>query len=1086
MLVPKQYSFETERETVTKLGTQNADRVSVFSFSFLADFLIKKYGRADLPQIDDSTRAVLMSLALEQISHKLDLYSKSKFSSGIISDMLGIVKELHQCSISPQQLLLSSEMLDDGILKSKLYELSVISKAYEALVERSFVDDETSLDKLHSLFPEIPWIDGKTVFVDGFRSFSAQEYKILGDILKRAKDVYITACVDKISTDGEKNSVFAYTRDTAKKLISLNERCSLPPVKIIKTQKDGYYSSKELNHLEGQLYSIVPEKYQAQVNDIEICAGENFIAECDYVAARVKKLICENGYRCRDIAIISRNEDEYEFQIKSSLKKFDLPVYIDKRQPIITQPLINFVSAAIKIACDGFTIESVMRLLKTELTNIERQEIARLENYAVMWKINGSRWCEDFKGHPNGLGFEMLERHMEELEQINKTRRSVSVPLAKFKKTFADIDGESGAKAIYDLLCDFNASKNLKALSTRLLENGETDLALEQGRIWDILMSILDNIAIALKGVKLTPKRFYELFLTMLTRFSIGVLPSGLDEVLIGSAQRVLMSSPKVIFAVGVNDGVFPYVEISKKVFSRNERELLKSVNIDLGESSRQDIMQERFIAYKTLCGATEKVYLSYSYKSLTGADLSPSELISQVKKIFPKVKIYDTALIEKQEYLRSDRACFEIMAREWRHNDSLGETLKKYFSENPQYTHRLAALKRAADKKQFQISDREIATLLFGKDMYMSATRVESYFKCPFSYFCKYGLDLKPQQIAELDPMQKGTVIHYVLENLIKKYGSKKLCQMSEDEIDEVVLSLLNEYFSLNMSASQEYTQRFNYLYTDLGRTVCAVAKRLVKEFSVSDFVPVDFELPIDNDSEVKPMEIELSDAGSIKIKGSVDRVDMMCLDGKSYVRVVDYKSGGKNFQLSDVFYGLNMQMLIYLFSIWKNGSGKYANVSPAGILYMPVKATVTDLGRNASDDEVLEKQMLDCKMNGMILDDSRVIIGMDNQKSGMFIPVKYDEKECVFKGNLIGLKEMELLSDRVSEILRDMGDLLHGGEIKAQPVFSLSASSAYQDACRFCDYKSVCGFEPDDERTQIQQMSHDDSILLMKGGEE
>ncbi len=1086
MLVPKQYSFETEKTIVTEFGAQKADRVSVFSFPFLAAHLIKMYGNANLPEIDDSTRAVLMSLALEQVSDKLDLYSKSKYSSGFITDMMSIVKEFNQCDISPEDLMTSGENLSDGILKSKITELSLISKAYNTLVERSFVDEDTCLDRLHNLMPEISWFNGKTVLVDGFRSFTAQEYKILGDILKRAKDVYVTVCTDKISGLHEKSSVFAYTRLTARKLLSLNDKYLSVTPEIITTQKDSYYSSPELAHLEKQLYSIVPEKYGNVVENIEVCAAENFSAECDYVASKVKMLVVENNYRCRDIAIISRDSGLYEAQIKASLKKFDLPVYVDKRQPIITQPLINFVNAALKIACEGFTIESVMRLLKTELTGIQREKISRLENYAVMWKINGSNWCNEFKGHPDGLGCEMLEKHAEQLAEINKTRKAVTEPLSKFKKAFCDIDGVSAAKAVYDLLVDFNVSKNLKSLSLELIENGETDLALEQGRIWEILMSILDNFALALKDVRLSQKRFFELFTTMITRYSIGVLPSGLDEVLIGSAERVLMSSPKVIFVVGVNDGVFPYVEISKKVLSRSEREQLKQFNIDLGENSQLDVMQERFIAYKTLCGATEKVYLSYSYKSLTGADLAPSELITQIKKIFPKVKLFDTALIEKQEYLRSDKASFEVLAKQWRNDSELTATLKSYFSKHPQYKDKLKALFRAGDKKSFKIEDREIATKLFGKDMYMSATRVESFYKCPFSYFCKFGIALKPLKTAELDPMQKGTVIHYVLENLIKNYGSSALCEMADDEIDEIVLSILNDYFNSNMSASQGHSERFSYLYTDLGKTVCAVAKRLIKEFSVSSFVPVDFELSIDNDGEVKPMNIALSDGGSIKIKGSVDRVDMMKTEDKTFVRVVDYKSGGKNFQLSDVFYGLNMQMLIYLFSIWKNGTGKYDNITPAGILYMPVRATVADLDRNSSDEDVLKKQITDSRMNGMVLDDARVIIGMDSEKSGLFIPVKYDEKECQFKGSLIAIREMELLSQKVNDILQQMGEMLHSGEINAQPVFSQSSNSAYKDACQYCDYKSVCGFEPDDERTEIEIISDKDCLSILKGGDE
>lgn len=1087
LLVPEQYSFETEKNIVSQMGAHRADCVSVFSFTFLAKHLLKIYGSANLPEIDDSIRAVLMSLTLEQVGDKLDLYSKSKYSQGFITEMMGMIKEFSQCAVSPDDLYNSCEEMEDGILKSKMRELSLIARAYSALLEQSWFDDETSLDRLHGIIDSVDWFNGKTVFIDGFRGFTAQEMTVLGDILPRAEDVYVTVCTDKISGLHEKYSVFAHTRRTARKLFSLNEKCSMPPVDVIEVSKSDYYSSPELAHLENQLYSIIPEKYENEVNDISICRAESFMAECDYVAADIKRLISEEGYRCRDIAVIGRNSSEYEAGIKASLKKFDVPVYVDKRQPIMTQPLINFVNAALKIACEGFSTENVMRLLKTGLTDLSQDDISSLENYAVMWKISGNRWCEDFKVHPDGLGCELLEKHAEILEKINRSRKAVTYPLSKLRSLFKSINGLSAAEGIYNLLCDFNVADNLKKTALELKENGELELALEQERIWEILIEILDETAKVLKNTTLTAKRFEELFNTMISRFTIGALPNGLDEVLIGSAERVLTSSPKVIFAVGVNDGVFPYIQLNKKVLSRSEREQLKIFGIDLGQQADEDVTEERFISYKTLCGATHKLYLSYCAKNISGAELAPSELISQIKKIFPKVKTIDTALVEKADFLRSGKASFEVMAKGWRNPDSVVATLKAYFENESQYKDKLRALKRAADKKEFTIEDKSVAQKLFGKDMYMSATRVETYYKCPFEYFCKYGIQAKPTRVAELDPMQKGTVIHYVLETIIKTYGSEALCKMNEAEIDEKVLDILEGYFALNMSSGQEHSERFGYLYMSLGKTVCAVVKRLIKEFSVSDFVPVDFELPIDNDSEVKPLVVELSD-GSIKLKGSVDRVDMMTLDDKKFVRVVDYKSGGKNFQLSDVFYGLNMQMLIYLFAIWKNGTGKYENISPAGILYMPVKATVTDLGRDATDDEVLNQQMKDCRMNGMVLDDSRVIIGMDNNKSGIFIPVKYDEKKCTFTGSLIGLKEMSLLSEKVEDILREMGNCLHQGKIQAEPVFSQSTSSAYSDACKYCDYKTVCGFEPDDIKKEIEKLSDEDCfrILGKKDGEE
>lgn len=1086
LIVPEQYSFETEKNIILNMGALAADSVAVYSFTFLADDLLRKFGMAQKNNIDDSIRSAIMLLALQEVGDELELYSKAKYSTGFINEMLGMIKEFRQSAVSGKDMRDISREVENLPLRKKLRELSVISEAYTALTEKSYADDETALDILHSYLPSSDYFKGKSVFIDGFRGFTAQESKVIGDIIAKADDVYITVCTDKVSGLYEKGSVFAHTRRTAERLIKLGQKVTNEKADIIFAERKNRYDSKELAFLEENIYSPDMQKYSDPTDNITVCCAENFIAECDFVACEIKRLISEDGYRSRDFAVIGRDASVYELQIKSSLNKYGVPVFIDKRQPVMTQPLMIFVTAAIKTVSEGFNCENILRLLKTGLAGFEREETSKLENYALMWNINGSRWYDDFKGHPGGLGKEMLEKDAEELCEINELRKRAVIPLLKFKKAFDGANGREKALALYNLLLDFNVGENLKNFVARLIEDGEYSLAHEQGRIWNILIEIIDNIAEILGEMKLNAKRFEEIFSLMAARCSIGVLPAGLDEVTVGSADRVRVSNPKIVFVVGVNDGVFPYVQINKQILSRSEREEIRKFGVELGQSAEQDVMEERFIAYNTVCSPLEKLYVSYAKKSPTGSDMSASEIAVQIKKMFPNCRQIDTRAADMTDYVRSKKAAFEVLAKEWNKNSVLVETLKKYFEQDEEYRGRFEALKRAAEKNQFSIEDKEIAKKLFGKDMYISATRAETFYKCPFQYFCKYGLKAAPQKAAELDPMQKGTVIHYVLEKLIKVYQKDGLLKMSKEERDKCITDILDEYFALNMSSQDEKSERFIYLYKSLGITVCAVADRLIKEFSVSEFVPVAFELPIDEDSDVKPLKIELSDGGTMRIKGSVDRADIMTdSDSNVFVRVIDYKSGGKDFHLSDVFNGLNMQMLIYLFSIWKNGDGVFKNATPAGILYMPVKASAADVARDADDNELMLKQLKDYRMNGLVLDDSRVIYGMDSGCSGLYIPAKYDKKKSVFTGSLIGLKELSSLFGKVEKILKDMGDELHGGNISVYPVISRTRTDSYSDACKYCDYKSVCGYEENDRSNELKDFSDEECLAMLGDGE-
>lgn len=1085
LIVPEQYSFHTEKTMLELLGAKGADKVEVLSFSFLAQKLLKKYGINSKTAIDDSTRALMMSLALESVGDNLTVYGRHRYSATVIAQMLKIVKEFRQCAVSPDMLRDTATEMDDSLLKSKLMELALVTDAYTTLVDTSYFDDECALDRLCDVLDMHGDFNGRTVFIDGFRGYTSQELKVLERIFRQADDVYITLTADR-NFECDDFSAFAHTRRTRQKLVRIAEKngVKIAPIEYAELPDEIRYNNRELNLLEKNLYESRYDVYDDETEYITLCSAEDFESECEYVAHTVKKFIRTEGLRCRDIAVISRTEGDYARQIRTALKKNGVPVFEDKRQPIITQPLIEFVLSSIDIAVNGFSCDSVMRVLKTGLTDITTEEISELENYALLWQINGSKWIGDWTAHPDGLGEKMHDEDSKRLKGINASRLRAVAPLQKFRTELKDCDGLEAAKAIYTLLTDMNVPENLKKLSESLNDRGEYELAEEQGRIWDVVIEILDRIALALENIKLSAKRFEELFTLIVSMFTMGNLPQGLDEIVIGTADRVKTSAPKVVFAVGVNDGVFPMVPVSGGILSDNERKILSDYSLNMDDNFEQKMMEEHFIAYSTLCSPMDRLYVSYLRKDISGAQMTHSELVTQLKRIFPNIRTVDTVCTDKMDFIEGETPAFELMARLYQQGGTMFKTLEKYFESRPEYKGRVEALKRAVKKQEFEITDKNTAVKLFGKDMYMSASRTEVYHKCPFEYFCKYGLNAQPRKVAELDPMQKGTAIHYILENLISAYGSDGLCDMDKPTRDKCVLDILEEYFKENLVAGEELGERFDYLFRQLGTVVCEVVDRLVAEFSVSDFKPVAFELKIDNDGEVPAYDIPLPDGGMLRLKGSVDRVDIMQSEDGDYVRVVDYKSGGKEFDLNEVYYGLNMQMLIYLFAIWRSGFREYKNVKPAGILYMPVNAPFAKVEREADEKTVADTKQKSAKMKGMVLDDSRVVYSMDNRTSGDIIPAKLN-KDGVCSGSVISLKQMGLLMKRVEKILAEMATELHNGVIHVQPAKSEKTTSPYYDVCKYCDYSDVCGKDDDTPVKEIKKTKFADSLEEL-GGEE
>lgn len=1085
LIVPEQYSFRTEKMMLDLLGARGADKVEVQSFSFLAEKLLKKYGLNSQPRLDDSTRALMMSLALESVRDSLTVYGKHRYSAAVITKMLKMVKEFRQCSVSPQMLRDTSLKLENSLLKSKVDELSLVMEAYTAIVERSYFDDECALDSLCAVADEHKDFLGKTIFFDGFRGFTSQQLKVMKRILTQAEDVYITLCVDKDKGSDDFSS-FSHTKRTLRKLVKLaNESgVAVAPFEIAEDFTEKRYTNPELALLEKSLFEDDYETYEKPIENITVCSAEDFESECSFVAHTVKKLIRTEGLRCKDIAIISRSENNYTRQLRAALKKNGVPVFEDRRQPIQTQPLVEFVLSAVDIAVGGFSCDSVMRVLKTGLTDLSVEDISELENYALMWQINGNKWLDEWTAHPEGLGEKMHEKDQVRLDKINASRKAVVEELQKLRNGLRSCNGLSAAQAIYNLLVKMNVPENLKLLAQHLYDKGETDLANEQGRIWDVVIEILDRIASSLEDINLQPKRFSELLNLIVSMYTIGTLPQGLDEIVIGSADRVKTSAPKVVFAVGVNDGLFPMIPAANGILSDDDRRILSEFDLKMDDNFEEKMMEERFIAYSTFCSPSDKLFVTYSRKDVTGAQLAQSELVTQIMQIFPKVKLVDTVVTPEIDFVEGDAAAFELMARLTPSGGIMQKTLEKYFSSREDYKDRLSSLKRAVRKDDFSIEDKDLSKKLFGMDMYMSASRVEVFHKCPFQYFCKYGLNAQPRKVAELDPMQKGTAIHYILEHLISAHGSDGLCSMPKDERDKCVIDMLEAYFEEILVPGEDMGERFAYLFRQLGFVVCEVVDRLVAEFSVSEFEPVAFELKIDNDGEVPAYEIALRDGGTLRIKGSIDRVDVMTLGAESFVRVVDYKSGGKKFDLNEVFSGLNMQMLIYLFAIWRSGFRNYKDINPAGILYMPVNAPYAQAERGETEDEIKARKQKSAKMSGMVLDDSRVIYAMDSRTAGDIVPASI-KKDGENSGTLISLKQMGLLMKRVEKILEDMAVSLHEGEISVRPAFAQATTSPYNDVCKYCDYKDVCGLDEDTKKNEIAKMKHDESLMML-GGED
>ncbi len=1079
LLVPEQFSFVCERRLLIDLGEDKVNSVDCLSFSRLNHEISSKYGGDDLPVLSKGARAVMMKRAIETVQDSLQLFNRNITSNSFITSVLKIYDEMKSCRVTIDDIFDAADNTDKELLSRKLQDIASIIGAYDALIAGEYYDSENELTRLYHKLLTLDYFKGKTVFIDGFSGFVAQEYKIIEVIIKQAEKVYITFCTDSFNNK-DRYDLFSYVNSNIEILKGVNKKAGsefLPPI-ILDGNKRA--ENEELRNIEKFAFSNVMQSFENECDSISIYAAKNISDECDRVALNISKLL-RAGFRASEITVICRDLDKYLKELQFSFSKYKIPYYNDERQDISSQPLMMLVNFLFRSVIFSLRSDDIFSLLKTGLTKLDAESISKLENYAFVWNINGSQWKNDFTESPRGFVESLTESDKAELEQLNISRKYIIDIIERFRTRTKNANCLNICKAVYYAISDFKADEQLKALAISLDNNGKSALAIEQGRIWDLLMEILDKLAETSEEKPITLREYSKLFHLMISNEDLGSIPTGLDNVQIGSADRIRCDNPRAVFIVGANEGEFPQAVTSAGLLSENDRVTL--INNDFKLYSYGEILnaQERYFAYMALSSPTERLYISYRDSAAGGSE---SSIVRGVQSVYPNIKTdfyTDEVTLDKIE---SRENAFELLASAVGENTPVINALGAYFEQQGEYTSRLDAVRRLVSNDEITLANTELATELFRKNMYLSASRIEDYYNCAFRYFCKFGLGARPLMRAEMDPMQTGTVIHFVLEQIIKENGSDGLKAMSDDAVVISVNTHLESYLKNKMGDFSKFTPRFKYQFMRLSKMLVAVVLRLREEFSHSDFRAKAFELTIGDGSqgeEVKSAEIPLSDGGKITIKGAVDRVDVYEEDGTQYIRVVDYKSGNKKFSLSDILYGLNLQMFIYLFTLSQSDS-EYSGVS-SGVLYMHSARPVISLDRNMSADGVKSKENQHFKMKGVVLNDSEHDIAkhMEHELEGRYIPVKYSEKDGV-SGNVVTFEELGIIANKINSLISQMGDSLHAGRIMQNPVNGKN----HDKTCEYCDYRAVCKNRREITNREMEEFDNAQTLSILKGGED
>ncbi len=1073
LLVPEQFSFEAERTLYRKLGISNMRHVEVLSFTRLSEAIFRSLGGLAGHRLDDTARRLLMRLALQQLGDTLQLYRRHSRKTAFVTALVDAVTQWKLAGAYPDELLQASG-LQSGQLAAKLKELALIYSAYQALVEQGFSDPSDDITRAGKLAAGGNWFAGRRLFVDGFAYFSQPERQLLRTAIEQAEEVWVALCCPGGQETPEEQGIFSTARQTAGRLIADARRAAVPVAIPVVLEQHHRFSSPALARLENLLSGNPVEQAPLPPADdtLTITAAGDAYAEASYAAATVCRLV-RQGLRYRDMVVIVRKLEDYQTPIETVFGAYGIPYFADRRVSVESQPLALALLGGLETATQGFSTESLLRLAKCPAQGLETQAVALLENYCYTWSIDGKAWRQPFTLHPDGAQAQGTPQSQARLEALNQTRSRLLAPLEAFAQRLEGCDGLGFATACYEYLEDIAAPANIRSFAAQMPPLEQKNLLELTEALWEQLMNILDLFATLLAERSLPPAELAELLRSCIRSIDLGQIPRTGDELLCGSADRIRPFGCKVAIVMGVNEGVFPAELASGGLFSEAELGRLALSGLELSQPPYQRALAERNYLYTALTTPSHQLYITYATAQLTGAPLLPAQALERLATGLGCAVTQAESLPELAHVVNQTTALARLAAGR---DPLLAATLREYFARSQ--AGELARLETAADPLPKPI-EAETAKRLLGGQLLLSPSRLERYFACPFQFFCADMLRLRPLRRVEFSPLESGSVVHLVLEQLLQRHGAE-LARLPERQLAAEAAEIINTYLLQLTGQQQEaLSPRQLYLFRRLVQVLVKLLQRLGAEFLHSRFVPTGFEVQVGPQAEVKPLRLPTA-YGEVVLQGRIDRVDTCSIEGQTFLRVVDYKSGGKKLSLPELYAGLNTQLLFYLFSLCEGESGRFTGNLPAGVLYMPAYTQSPVLPRRANSAELAAAQEKGLRQNGLLLDDITVLEAMEEGLGGRFIPVNATGSGVDKRSPLASPAQLQDIRRYLTRLVEQMAEQLYHGQIAPLPAIGSESKP-----CQFCEYTGLCQNANASRCRTIAQIDKEAFFTAIAGGE-
>ena len=1072
ILVPEQFTMQAQKDVVTRHPDHATMNIDIVSFQRLAYRIFEELAVEQKPVLDDMGKSMVLRKVTAACRKQLGLYAGHLNKNGFISQLKSMLSEFYQYGITPSILQTMAGQARTPLLQQKLTDFSIIFQEFQDYISGQCITTEEVLDVLCQVLPNSKIIAGSVIALDGYTGFTPVQYRLLELFLIHAKQVVVTVTADKripLQPSPGMQSLFYMSSQIVRRLSVMAKEHQVRQLPEIwcEGQLEGRFAvGEELAYLEQHLFRYEAGRYQGAMNgSLELFQSSNPAEEIGQVVHRIQQLVIRSGLRYRDVAVVTGDLPGYGREIGHQFEQNGIPFFLDDKKTIISNPMVELIRAALEVVQRDFSYESVFRYLRTGLVTTDRVRTDRMENYVLALGIRGykkwnSTWDRVYRGG-GGLN----------LQELNEFRELVMTPLfdlrEALRKPAVTIAGMAEAVILFLETC--RVQEKMLEYEEQFTSRGEYRLAKEYSQVYEMVLDLLERLKLLLGSETVGKKEFMDILDAGFSEMTVGVIPATVDRVVVGDITRSRLAHVKVLFFVGVNDGIVPARKNRGSLLLDREREFFGEHQLELAPTAREDSFQQRFYLYLAMTKPARKLIMSYAKTGSDGKSRRASYLIGELRQMFPDLPVTEgksEALAGSGIY--SVPEAWQQLIRGLQQVSQLDDSrfleLYRWFLASAEHREDVEKLVNAACYiYEQQGIGHAAAQALYGKIISGSVTRLEQYASCAYSHFLQYGLELMERQQYTLAAADIGNLFHDSIDLCFRqiKEAGKDWNTVTDEErntlVERCVKQVTEEYGNtiLNSSSRNAYlAKRVEHITK---RTVWALQQQIIK----GDFVPSGFEVSFSAADNLQAMKIALSEEEALHLRGRIDRMDL-CQDGQQvYVKIIDYKSGSTSFDLAAVYYGLQLQLVVYMDAVMEMTRRQFPDkeVVPAGLLYYNIQNPVVQKEGELSPEEIDAEILRKLKMNGLINSELEVIRHMDHEieKESDVIPVVLKGEEVQESRSSVANRErFEKLSVYVQEKLRRTGRELLDGENTAAPY-----KSGTRTACDYCPYHAVCGFD-------------------------